>query len=135
MLGSPTSMRKPWDRDVRVTDSFCSGKGGITHWLEGGNLTRLGRDVVDEDTTLGLGAEPVVELEGGAALGDTLVAAVASLEVEVGGPVVGEVIGEGACGAGGVFGNVVGGHGDVEGVSADDLVDMRRGLFFLSVSA
>ncbi len=62
-----------------------------------------------------------------ATLGDALVAAVASLEVQVRCPVVGEVIGKLAGGAGGVLGDVVGGHGDVEGVAADNLVDMRRG--------
>ena len=34
-----------------------------THGLEGGDLAGLGRDVVDEDTTVDLGAEVVVELE------------------------------------------------------------------------
>lgn len=61
-----------------------------------------------------------------AALGDTLVAPVASLEVQVGGPVVREVVSELAGCAGGMLGDVVGGHGDVEGVAADNLMDMWR---------
>lgn len=120
----------------------------MAYGLERGDPAGLGRDVVDEDTAVRLGAEPVVELETttpsamsnprvedescrgynirGGALRYPLVAAVASLEVQVRGPVVGEVVGESAGGAGGVLRDVVGGHGHVEGVAADNLVDMGR---------
>lgn len=45
------------------------------------------------------------------------------LEVQVGGPVVGEVLGHLAGGAGGPRADVAG-HGGVEGVTADDVVDV-----------
>jgi len=47
------------------------------------------------------------------------------LEEENGGPVVGEVLGEGACGAASPLADVAV-HGGVEGVAADDLVEMGR---------
>lgn len=65
---------------------------GSTYRLESGDLAGLSRDVVDEDTTLRLSGELVVELQSMAQLGHTLVSAVASLEVKVGGPVVAEVL-------------------------------------------
>jgi hypothetical protein len=56
-------MRKPYvfvnTRDVLEENKR---RGGADR-LEGGDLARLRRDVVHQDTTLGLGAEPVVELE------------------------------------------------------------------------
>jgi hypothetical protein len=36
----------------------------MTYWLESGDRTGLSRDVVDEHTTVNLGAEVVVELPG-----------------------------------------------------------------------
>ena len=49
-------------------------------------------------------------------LWDTLVGTVACAEVDIGGPVVGEVLVEGAGGAGGEFGDICDGHASVEGV-------------------
>ncbi|KAH8159689.1 hypothetical protein CIB48_g8568, partial [Xylaria polymorpha] len=60
-------------------------------------------------------------------LGNTLVRAVPGLEVQVGGPVVAEVLAEGAGGARRGGRDVAGGHGGVEGVAAHDLVHVRRG--------
>ncbi len=102
-------------------------RGGVkTHRLEGGDLAGLGRHVVDEGAALGLGAEAVAELVGRAALGHALEGAIACLEVQVGGPVVGEVLGELARGASGAVRNVARGHGGVEGVTAHDLMDVAR---------
>lgn len=55
---------------------------------------------------------------------------VSRAEVHDGGPVIAKVVGEGAGGAGRGGGWVVAGgrvHGDVEGVAADDLVEVRGG--------
>ena len=90
--------------------------------LEGGHLgPAIGGRVVDGHTA----AAGTVEEHVGT-LGNTLEGAVASAEEEGSGPVVGEVLGELARGASGLLGNVVTGvvHGDVEGVAADDLVEM-----------
>ena len=56
----------------------------------------------------------------------TLVGAVRVLEEHDGSPVVREVLGEGAGGAGSLLSDVTL-HGDVEGISTDDLVEMSRG--------
>jgi hypothetical protein len=37
--------------------------GLVAYWLEGSDLAGLGRDIVDEDAALRLGAELVIELE------------------------------------------------------------------------
>lgn len=58
---------------------------------------------------------------------NTLVCAVLRLEVQVRGPVVGEILRELAGCAGCGVRDVTGGHGDVEAVSSDDLVDVGRG--------
>ena len=60
-------------------------------------------------------------------MGHTLEGAVPGPEVKVGGPVVGEVVRELARGAGGGLGDVTGGHGGVEAVSSDNLVDVGGG--------
>lgn len=81
--------------------------------LEGRHGLGTGRRVVDGDAGVG-GADLAVDH-----LRDALVGAVAGAEVDVGGPVVGEVLGKTAGGAGGEFGDVgvgAGGHGGVEGV-------------------
>lgn len=57
----------------------------------------------------------------------TLVGAIAGLEVEVGSPVVGKVLGELASRASRRVGHVAGRHGGVEAIAADNLVDVRRG--------
>jgi len=116
---------------------------GVTHRLEGSDPARLGRHIVHQNAALCLGAEPITELVGVSALGHTLVAAVARTEVEVllkavsvtnytmipcqstySSPVVGKVIRERATRAGSVLSNIIRRHGDVKGVSADDLVDV-----------
>lgn len=88
--------------------------------LEGRDGLGTGRGVVHRYARVG-GANLVIDH-----LGHALVRAVARLEVDVGRPVVGEILGEGARGAGGDLGDVgvgAGGHGRVEcvllGVSRD----------------
>ena len=55
--------------------------------------------------------------------GHTLVGAILMLEEHDGRPVVGKVLAECACRAGALLANVTR-HGDVEGISTDDLVDV-----------
>lgn len=84
-------------------------------------LAVVRRDVIDCDAAVA--TEPYV-----GELGDALVGTVASTEVQDGGPVVGEVLGERAAGAGRVLDKVVCGrvHVGRERVAAHDLVHMRR---------
>jgi hypothetical protein len=95
--------------------------------FESSDLSRLGRNIVHQHTTINLGAEGITKLVGSTELLDALVSPVLSLEVQVGSPVVGEVLAESAgsarCGAR----YIAGGHGGVEAVTADDLVLMGRG--------
>lgn len=80
------------------------------------------RDVVHRDAAVG--AEALAR-----ELRDAAVRAVARAEVEHRRPVVGEVLREGAAGAGGLARQVVGRrvHGRVERVAPDDLVQVGRG--------
>ena len=59
-------------------------------------------------------------------LRNPLVTAIASLKVEVGSPVVGEIFRVAARGAGGELTDVGVGDSDVESVASDDLVQVRR---------
>ena len=92
--------------------------------LEGRDLGFLlvGGDVIHGDAAVA--PQPLFLV-----LGHALEAAVAGAEEEHGGPVVGEVLAEGAARARRLGREVVRGrvHGRVEGVAADDLVQMRRG--------
>jgi len=83
---------------------------------EGRGCVWAGRGVVDGDA----GVVALVELV--CDLGDALVAAVAGAEVEVCGPVVGEVFVEEAGRAGCELGNVAHGHGGLERVLVGGLV-------------
>jgi len=87
-----------------------------------------GRDLAVGEVVDGLFAVRGRVAEAVADGADALVGAVAGLEEEDGGSVVREVFGWGAAGAGCGCGHVVGGrvHGGVEGVAADDLVEMGR---------
>ena len=98
----------------------------MAYRLERGNLTRTGRDVVDGDAAIRLCGEPVVEQEAVRDLRHTLVASVLSSEVDVCCPVIAEVVGGAAGGAGGLLGNVSRRHRDVEGVASYDLVHVGR---------
>lgn len=82
-----------------------------TYRLEGGRLALARRAVIHSHATVG-GADGVVDHDGHA-----LVRAVLGrLVVDVGGPVVGEVLLEGAAGALCDLGDVGHGHGRVEGI-------------------
>lgn len=59
----------------------------------------------------------------GTALRHTLVSSVAGLEVQVGRPVVAEILRESTCGARSLVSDVAG-HGHVERVAAYDLMDV-----------
>jgi len=83
-------------------------------------------DIVHGNTPLRLGCEAIVEQEAIRHLRNTLVAAVGSPKVDVGGPVVRKIIGRVAGGAGGDLGDVGHGHGDVEGISSHDLMHVWR---------
>jgi hypothetical protein len=98
----------------------------LTYRLDCGNLARAGRDVVDGDAAVGLRREPVVEQEAVRDLRHALVASVLSSEVDVGCPVIAEIVGGTAGGAGSLLGNVGRRHRDVEGVASYDLVHVRR---------
>lgn len=91
--------------------------------LEGSHpgLTVVRGDVVHSHAALAL--QPQVNH-----LGHALEAAVLGAEVDVGGPVVGEVLAERAGGAGRPLDGVVfhGSHGGVERIAAHDLVQMGR---------
>jgi hypothetical protein len=99
------------------------GGGGVAGehaeaWAEGGYvcfIQHIGNVVYGYPAIAG---EPL-DLE----LWDTFVSAVAGAEVQDSGPVVAEVFGEGARGACGGRWEVVG-EGRVEGVAADDLVEV-----------
>jgi len=85
---------------VAVVSLHCS-INGTSRWvtdehsesrLEGGDLAGLGGYIVYKNTTSDLCAEVIIELPRSTQLLHTLVATVAGLEVQVGGPVVGEVV-------------------------------------------
>lgn len=97
------------------------GDGGDGGGYVGGVVADDG-DVVDCDAAFAFEAV-------GDELGDAVEGAVTGAEVEDRGPVVAEVFGEGAGCAGGEGGEVVGGMGHVwlEGVAADDLVEVGGG--------
>jgi hypothetical protein len=61
-----------------------------------------------------------------ATLLNTLVGTILGLEVEVSRPVVGEILGEGTGGAASGVGDIASGHGRVEAVSSNDLMDVTR---------
>ena len=85
-------------------------------------------DVVDQHAAVDAAGEGLVAKEGLEArreLRHALVGAVAGAEVEVRGPVVGEVVAVAACCAGRVVGNVGQRHRLVESVATDDLVLVR----------
>lgn len=82
----------------------------ITHWLERSHRLRPWCSIVDCDARVG-GTDGVVDH-----LRDALEAAVACLEVDICGPVVGKVLVEGAGRAGTEFSNVGDGHTRVEGI-------------------
>jgi hypothetical protein len=98
----------------------CGGVAGehAEAWAEGGYVCFIQhiRDVVYGDAAV---ASESLDLE----LRDALVGAVAGAEVEHGGPVVAEVFREGARGTCGGRWEVVG-EGRVEGIAADDLVEV-----------
>lgn len=78
--------------------------------------------VVDGHAAVGAVEVPVGQLR------HALVGPVTGAEVQVGRPVVGEVVAVAACRAVGYLGNVDAGFdGCVEGIAADDLVDVRGG--------
>lgn len=95
-----------------------------THRLKSSNLRLpiIRRDIIHGNPPLALQSQ-VNHLR------HPLIAPVLGPEVQVGRPVVGKVLGEGAGGAGGLGGRVVvtRRHGRVEGVAADDLVHVRGG--------
>jgi len=76
----------------------------MAHRLEGSHRVRTGGGVVHGDAGVG-GADGVVDH-----LRYALEGAVASPEVDVGGPVVGEILVKGAGGAAGELGDVGHGH-------------------------
>lgn len=62
-----------------------------------------------------------------ASLRNTLVSAIACLEIEVRCPVVAEILTELAGSAGSNIGDITGGHRSIEGVSSHNLVNVWRG--------
>lgn len=96
---------------------------GCTYRLEGGNLLVAVRvkvllRVVDGHATIDTVGQSRVLHNG-----HTLVGAVGVLEEHDGRPVVGKVLAECACCAAALLTDVTG-HGDIEGISADDLMDV-----------
>jgi hypothetical protein len=83
---------------------------GLTYRLEGCYGVGTGGGVVHGDAAVGV-ADNVVDH-----LGNPLKAAVTRAEVDVGGPVVGQVLVEGARSAARQLGDVFQGHRGVEGV-------------------
>jgi len=73
-----------------------------------------------------LSGELVTEEQPVGHLRNTLVAVIAGLEVEVGSPIVREILSVAAGGASGEVANIRIGHRDIEGVSSNDLVHMAR---------
>jgi hypothetical protein len=94
---------------------------GFTYGLEGSDigLAIVRWDVIDGNTFVTLQTKVDHLL-------NSLERAVAGLEVEVGSPVIGEILAEAASRAGRLDGRVVGNgsHGGVKGVSSNDLVDV-----------
>jgi hypothetical protein len=99
----------------------------VTYRLEGSHLALAGGDVIDGDASVSLRGEPVVEQEAVGNLGHTLVAPVLSSEVEIGCPVVAEIVGRATSRARRHLRDVGHRHRDVEGVAAHNLVHVGCG--------
>lgn len=119
--------------------------------LEGGDLAWVGRDIVDENTALDLGAELIVELESTRAsvtlstpypalthspqtgylrsttLWNPFITPIARLKIQIRRPIIREIIRKLTSRAARVGRDIVCGHGDVERVTPHNLVDVWRG--------
>lgn len=83
--------------------------------------------IINHEPALRLGRELILKKFAVGNLRHALIRPVTRAEVHVGGPVVGEVVAVGTSGAACELGDVLRGHGYVEGVSSDDLVEVRGG--------
>ena len=111
----------------RTEVSSVDGCATNTYRLEGSDLTFAAGDVVYHEAALCTSCVLVLEELSVRDLRYSFVRSISGLEVEVGRPVVGKILGVATCGARRLLGDICHLHCSVEGITTDNLMQMRRG--------